>query len=72
MNQKRDRLTILASISPIVGNDSGERKVEEIKIFCIEDGEPILAEFWQPSGYKHKDHINDHCFYLLPYYKMGV
>lgn len=48
----------MAKIRPIVGNNSDERKVQETKIFCIDDGDLISAEFWQPEGYKHENHVS--------------
>jgi ADP-ribose pyrophosphatase YjhB (NUDIX family) len=66
MNQTQDRLTVLAKIRSIVGNNSSEGKVQETKIFCIQDGDLISAEFWQPEGYKHEDHVNPRAFIFYP------
>jgi 8-oxo-dGTP pyrophosphatase MutT (NUDIX family) len=37
--------------------------VKETRIFCIQCGEPISAEFWQPEGYKCSNgHIQPRAF----------
>jgi len=66
MSQPSDRLSVLAKIRPVIGNNSDEGKVKETSIFCILDGEPLSAEFWQPEGYKHNDHINPRAFIFYP------
>lgn len=58
MDRIRDRLSVLKKIRPIVGGNSGQGQVRETKIFCIEDGDLLTAEFWQPEGYQHGDHAN--------------
>jgi ADP-ribose pyrophosphatase YjhB (NUDIX family) len=79
MKQTYDRLSVLAKIRPIVGNNSNERKVEEAMrslygldpkkdslIFCIRDGVRIPADFWQVDGYQHEDHKDPRAFIFYP------
>ena len=55
MTQKPDRLTALHRIREVVGDRSEDGKLARTEVFCIEDGEPIPPENWQPERYRHRD-----------------
>jgi 8-oxo-dGTP pyrophosphatase MutT (NUDIX family) len=66
MGEREQRRTILAELRPTVGEGSAAGKITEKRIFCIKDGAPIHADFWQAAGYTHAGHTHPRAFIFTP------
>lgn len=60
------RLAVLNQIRAAIGGQSAVGKLEDTRVFCIEDGEPIPEHSWRPEWYRHLDHVNQRAFLFDP------